>query len=269
MSVPKGIIGVVHVPAMPGDPAYIGGGFEEVLAWTRRDASALVEGGVSGIIVENFGSVPFGKGDRNSRLMPHAVALLTLVLSEIRTAHPEVALGVNCLRNDAVSAMGIAAALSLDFIRVNVHTGAYVTDQGLIEGEAATTLRYRQQLEAKGVSILADVLVKHASPLTPIDVRQAVQDTLKRGMADAVIVTGDATGASISAALLEEVQSHAEGSPVLLGSGVTVSNIKTFAPFSHGAIVGTSIKQQGDVRLPVDATRVAELVSRANDVWPS
>ena len=267
MTVPKGIIGVVHVPAMPTDPAYKGGGFERAMQWSLRDAKRLVDGGVQSLIVENFGSAPFFKGDASSRLAPHAVAFLTVLLAKIRQAHPDVLLGVNCLRNDAISAMGIAAALSLDFIRVNVHTGAYLTDQGVIEGEAARTLRYRQQLDAQHVSILADVLVKHAAPLAPLDVQQAVQDTTKRGMADAVIVTGTGTGAPISIELLQQIHQYALGAPVILGSGVNTGNLPTLAPHAHAAIVGTSLKEGGQVLAPVDQARVQEMVSL--DVWSS
>ena len=38
---------------------------------------------------------------------------------------------------DGIAALGVAAAVSAQWVRVNVLTGAYVTDQGLIAGEAA------------------------------------------------------------------------------------------------------------------------------------
>ena len=158
----RGLIGVIHLPPMPGDPkACADTSFNQVVDFAMRDVDALVAGGVHGIIVENFGSAPFQRGDATSRLPPHQVALMARVVGAC-VANSGVPIGVNCLRNDAQSALGIAAATGAEFIRVNVHSGAYLTDQGIIEGEAWRTLRYRKELGVEHVAILADVLVKHA-----------------------------------------------------------------------------------------------------------
>lgn len=256
---PRGLIGVVHVPPMPGDPRYVSGGFEAVEAFARRDAEALAAGGVDAIIVENFGSAPFGKGDASSRVPPHQVALLSVLVRSLVSLG--IPIGVNCLRNDVISALGIAAATGASFVRVNVHTGSYVTDQGLIEGEAATSLRYRSALGANDVAILADVLVKHAAPLAPTNATDATHDTLLRGLADAVVVTGKATGAPVDRALLAEVSAAADGGAVLVGSGMTPTRVDELAPLCTGAIVGTWLKERGELARPVDAARVRELAN--------
>ena len=255
----RGFLGVVHVPAMPGDPAFDGEGFGAVELHALADAEALVDGGVDGLVIENFGSAPFPKGTEGHRLPPHHTAALAILARECRRRFP-VLVGVNCLRNDARSAIGIAAAAGLDFVRINVHTGAYLTDQGVIEGEADRTLRYRRELGAESVAILADVMVKHASPLTPIDPARTVADTLERGLADGVIVTGDATGGEIDAPTLETV-SAASNRPLFLGSGVTPENAPRLAPRADGAIVGTWLKEEGRVDRPVDSARVRELAA--------
>lgn len=254
----RGFVGVVHVPAMPGDPLCQGWGFDEVERRALADAEALAEGGVDGIILENFGSVPFGRGGAGERIPPHQTALLARLALAFRARWPHLSLGVNCLRNDAASALGIAAACGLGFMRVNVHTGAYVTDQGLIQGEASETLRYRMSLGADGqrVAILADVLVKHASPLAPLDATSATHDCLDRGLADGVIVSGAATGAPVSLELLQEVRAAAGDRAVWIGSGLTPENAPTFGPLIDGAIVGTWLKRDGVLSAPVDAERV-------------
>ena len=136
------LIGVVHLPALPGDAAAPrGGDFKPALEFARADGLRLAAGGVDGIIVENFGSAPFVKGSAGDPLPPHQLAALTLIAAQLRD-ETQLPIGVNCLRNDAYSALGIAAADDLDFIRVNIHSGAYLTDQGVIEGEAPRTLAY-------------------------------------------------------------------------------------------------------------------------------
>lgn len=231
-----------------------------------EDAVALIEGGVDALIIENFGSAPFRKGTRGDRLPPHQVAFLALLLRLLKRSY-EVPSGVNCLRNDAISALGIAAAAGADFIRVNVHVGAYVTDQGIVEGEAEQSLRYRRELGAEDVAILADVLVKHAHPMAPLSPAQAVKDTLNRGLADAVIVTGAATGSAVDVNLLEEVRGAALSHPVLIGSGLDPYTAETLAPLAEGAIVGTWLKRRGEVREKVDEVRVRELVSASRRLF--
>ena len=252
----RGFIGVIHLPPMPGDPkATKETTFDSVVQHALIDGRVLLAGGVDAIVVENFGSAPFAKGDAGSRLPPHQVALMTRVV-EAMVREAECPVGVTCLRNDIRSALGIAAATGARFVRVNVHTGAYVTDQGLIEGEAHRTLRYRRELGADDVAILADVLVKHAEPLVAVDPTTATEDTVKRGLADGVIVTGRATGEPVDEKLLEEVSAAAGEASVLIGSGLSLENCPSLAPYVDGAIVGTALKQDGQLFAPVDVDRV-------------
>ncbi|MFT5354089.1 MAG: membrane complex biogenesis BtpA family protein [Polyangiales bacterium] len=256
MTLATGVIGVLHLPPLPGDPRR--GTFAEARAAARRDATAYRDGGVTSLVVENFGSAPFAKGDSASRLPPHQVALMSVVVAEL--VADGFLIGVNCLRNDAISALGIAAATGAAFVRINVHTGAYVTDQGLIQGEAATSLRYRAALNAAHVSITADILVKHASPLAPLSYPQATEEAFDRGLADAVIVSGEGTGKAVDLDGLAQVRSAAGSRPVWVGSGVNATNAKSIAALADAAIVGTSVKEAG-LASPVSAKRVEEIVA--------
>ncbi len=293
----RGLIGVVHLPAMPGDPAHPGGSFAGVLEHAKRDASALAEGGAAAIIVENFGSAPFPKGTPDQPTPPHQIAAIALAVAACK-ATSGLPTGVNVLRNDVRAALGIAAACEASFVRVNVHVGAYVTDQGIIEGRAFETLRYRRELGAdaigaelrdgrpapasfagagmpswsgatNAIAILADVRVKHASPLAPVSVATEVEDCLRRAFADAVVVTGAGTGKPVSSALLEEVREAAGEGVVLIGSGLDPERAVVLAPLADGAIAGTWIKEGGDVRAPVDAARVRALVDATRGRWRS
>lgn len=242
------LFGMVHLEPLPGAPLY-GGSMAAVIDAALADARALLEGGCDGMVFENFGDRPFFK----DRVPAETVAAMTRVIAAVTSA---VALpfGVNVLRNDAASALGIAAATGADFIRVNVHTGAMLADQGLIEGRAAETLRRRAAI-APNVLIFADHMVKHAAPLADVDEVQAAKDLHLRGLADAIIVSGRETGAEPDAARFARVR-EAVGAPLLVGSGLTEANAASFAA-ADGAIVGTSVKRDGRV----DAARVARLVA--------
>ncbi len=264
--VPKGLIGVVHLPALPGDPEYTGMSIEEIVSFAMKDAAAIVEGGIRSLIIENFGSAPFPKGTAAQPMPAHHTAIMSIVAHEIRKAYPDITMGINCLRNDAYAAIGIAVATRANFIRVNVLSGAYVTDQGVIEGDAYGVLRYRQLLNANHIAILADVLVKHATPLAPLTATDATKDTLLRGHADAVIVTGSGTGEPVERRTLEEVFRAADGRPVLLGSGTKAETLPNYASFIKGAIVGTALKVDGRVSNAVDVERVRRMVKAFDSV---
>ncbi len=245
----KELIGVVHLRPLPGSPRWQGG-LDAILRQAVADARAYERGGVDAVIVENFGDVPFTK----SAVSAETIAAMAVAGQAVRAAI-RLPIGFNVLRNDARAALALCAACGGSFIRVNVHTGAMLTDQGLIEGNAYETLRCRRSL-CPAAQILADVHVKHAVPLGDWPIAQAARDTLERGLADAVIVSGAGTGV---AADLEDVQSVRGACPqarILIGSGVTVENVGQFLRFAGGVIVGSSLKVGGRVANAVDPKRV-------------
>jgi membrane complex biogenesis BtpA family protein len=253
LRVGRTIIGMVHVAALPGAPGFAGS-MAAVIEAARRDARALREGGCGAIAFENFGDRPFFK----EAVPAETVAALTRVIVEA-SAEAALPFGVNVLRNDAASAIAIAAATGAAFIRVNIHTGAMLADQGLIEGRAADTLRARTRL-APDVLIFADHMVKHATALAAVDEIQAAKDLRERGLADAIIVSGVETGAEPDRVRFLALRKALPEVPILIGSGLTVANAGAFAD-ADGAIAGTSIKIDGRVEAPVDADRVARLVA--------
>jgi membrane complex biogenesis BtpA family protein len=154
-------------------------------------------------------------------------------------------------------------ACGLDMMRINVHSGAMVTDQGIIEGDAARTLRARKLLAAE-VAMLADINVKHAAPVASAsDIRDAARDAAYRGLADGLIVTGSATGHPCSAADLMAVRGAVPDRPLFVGSGVSAETVRETLLHADGVIVGTWIKKQGRVGNPVDSSRAREFVEEA------
>jgi len=242
---------MVHLKPLPGAPLFQGS-MADVVEFALADARAIAKGGCDGIVVENFGDKPFFRG----RVPAQTVAAMTRVIAEIARVS-RLPVGVNVLRNDPQSALAIASATGAAFVRVNIHTGAMLTDQGIIEGEASETLRVRAA-SAPDVLIFADHLVKHAVPLAAYDPLQSAKDLRLRGLADAMIITGAETGSAPDAERLESVR-QAVDAPLLIGSGLTEENAPRFAA-ADGAIAGTAIKRGASVAEPVDVERVKRLV---------
>src|SRR5213593_196548 len=257
MRLERTVIGMVHLPSLPGSPRW-GGSMARVVASALADARALIGGGVDALLVENFGDAPFTPG----RVEPATVAAMSVVAAEIRRALPGAPLGVNVLKNDARAALAVAAAVGAEFIRVNVHAGAVLADQGIVQSDAYGTLRDRRLLGVD-VAIFADVGGKHAVSLAPVELEQTARDLVHRGLADVLVVSGPATGQATPLAEVKRVRSAVPTVPLLIGSGVTAETAAELLSVADGLIVGTSVKRDGDVERPVDRARVEKLVAAA------
>ncbi len=252
------LVGVVHLPALPGAPRSRLP-MDSIVERALADVGAMVRGGLLSVLLENFGDVPFTRGSVD----PHVPSILAVIGARARLAHPHLVLGLNVLRNDPRAALGAAVACGAAFVRVNVHTGATWTDQGLIEGDAYGTLRYRQALGAAGIRIAADVDVKHGTPAGRADIAELARDARERGLADVLIVTGARTGEPPDRDDVRRVRAAAGGAPVWLGSGVTPERLPDLRRHADGAIVGTWLHREGRIDEPVDEERVAKLHAAA------
>lgn len=258
MKLPK-LIGVIHLGPLAGSPGAHGlhptDALQQAGAQAVQEAQILAQAGYDGIIIENFGDAPFYK----TQVPAITLASMSIIAAAVREAVEDIQLGINVLRNDANAALAIAAVTGCDFIRVNVLSGVAATDQGIIEGEAATLLRERDRLQAP-VAILADVHVKHAQSLSSSDLRLAIEEVGTRGMADGVIITGQTTGRLADASAIQAASQAARalGIPLFLGSGATRDKLKDLRPWLDGIIVGSALRKDGRAGAPLDKKRTVE-----------
>ena len=255
---PHPVIGVVHLLPLPTSPRW-SGNLKAVRERAEQEATALAAGGVDGIIIENFFDAPFTK----NQVDPAVVSAMTLIVQRVMNL-VMLPVGINVLRNDAKSAIAIASCVQAQFIRVNVLTGIMATDQGVIEGEAHELMRYRRELGSQ-VAIFADVCVKHAYPLGNPPLKTAVQETVERGLADGIIISGGTTGDPPTLEDLEIATAAASGKPILIGSGATSDNIPRLLKAADGVIVASSLKRNGRIDYPIDPIRVSQFVEAVRE----
>jgi membrane complex biogenesis BtpA family protein len=246
----KPIIGVVHLPALPGSPHH-SKTLEDICEFAITDAQSLEEGGCDGLIIENYFDQPFLEN-----IEVETVASMTKIACEIKR-NVSLPIGVSCLRNDPFAGLAIAHAIDAKFIRVNVFIGSVVVSSGIIHGCAAELLRYRSSLQCE-VKIFADIAVKHATPLVKVPIEREAREAAYRGKADALIVTGEETGIPPQLETVQRIKNAVPDVPILVGSGISPKNIEAFLEVADGAIVGTSLKQNMD--RPIDITLVRALV---------
>jgi uncharacterized protein len=251
------VIGVVHLPALPGSPSYRGAAIDDLVAAAAADARAYARGGVHGLIVENHGDIPFAKPDD---LGPETAAVMAVVVDRLRR-DVGLPLGVNVLANGARHALAIAQAGGAGFVRVNQWANAYVANEGILEGPAAAATRYRAWLRADGVRVFADVHVKHGAHAITADrsLAELTRD-LEFFDADAVVVTGQRTGDAADTAELATVRAATQ-LPLLVGSGVNPANVAGILGIADGVIVASALKEDGVWWNPVAESRVRSFMA--------
>ncbi len=251
---PRPLVGMVHLLPLPGAPRWAGS-MRTVIDRALADAGLLEQAGFQALLIENFGDAPFFP----SRVPAETVAAMGVVIHEIRRTVPLPA-GVNVLRNDARAALAIAAATGAEFMRVNVHSGALLTDQGWIRGRAYHTLRMRARLGLQ-CGIVANVAVKHAILPPGHDIAAEARDARDRGLANALIVSGPATGQPPDPAHLLAVRRATAGTPLWIGSGLDCDNVASLLPLCDGAIVGSTLQKDGVAGSGVEAERAQRFIN--------
>ncbi len=250
----KPLIGVVHLLPLPGAPGYKGS-LKRIEQRALSDATAYLEGGLAGVLVENYGDAPFFA----SQVGPETVAAMTSIARQIRDLG-SFPLGINVLRNDALAALAIGEAVGAQFIRVNVLSGVMATDQGIITGEAARLMRKRAELKSD-LDVWADLLVKHASALAPLDPVEAALDLIERALADSLILTGSRTGAPLDLQQLKLIRQAKPRLKLIAGSGVNDNNLDEIFDQMDGFLVGTALKKGYRTTSAVDTGRVRKLAA--------
>lgn len=258
-SIPR-LVGVVHLPPLPGSPRS-SGSFREVVRRAAAEAEMLARSGFDGVMIENFGDAPFFP----DRVPEVTVAAMSACAVACREAAPNVLLGINVLRNDARAALAIARICEANMVRINVHVSARVTDQGLVEGRAHETLRLRRELGLERVALLCDVDVKHSAPLAGRPLSEEAHDLVLRGLADAVLVTGSGTGRGVAKDDLGTVR-DALDVPVLVASGATIPALASLTR-AHGVVVGSALRKSGRAGDPVDEELAAVFAETFWRLW--
>ena len=250
----KPVVGVIHVGALPGTPRNTQS-VADLIKSAKLEADLYREAGVDGVMVENMHDVPYLR----SEVGPEIVAAMTVIGREVKAASG-LPVGIQILAGANIEAMAVAHAAGLDFIRAEGYAYAHVADEGLIQASAARLLRYRRMIGATNIQVWTDVKKKHSAHAITADVSLGeTAETVEFMGADCVIVTGNATGKPPNVADIREAKHHC-GLPVILGSGISESNVEEFYTDADGFIIGTAFKVDGHWANTVDPARVSKFM---------
>lgn len=251
--VPKPVIGVIHLPPLPGFEGHPG--MPALVSHALADLDVLANESVDGVLIENEHDRP-----HQVTASPAVIDAMTEITRSVVAAGRNIVTGCEILLNDPQASLQVAAAAGASFIRSD-----YFVDRmsrpgyGEFHIDPEGLIKHRDRVAA-GVLILADIQVKYATMLETRPLAESAKLASLRG-ADAVVVTGSATGDAPRLDHLREAAAGIAASgnriPVLIGSGLTAANAGTLLDACDGAIVGTALMRDGRV----DARATAALVS--------
>jgi len=235
----KFLAAMIAVLPLPGAPRH-DGNEKRIVKQALSDLRHYREVGVDAIVFENSHDLPYIKPP----LPKSAISVMEQIACEVR-ARFSGPIGIQMLEAANETALEIAHAARLDFLRVEGYVFAHVGGAGLIEGCAGKLLRKRKELACDHIKIFADVKKKHCSHALTGDLD--ILDEVKQAeffLVDGVIVTGARTTEPPDPAELRRVKKHAHV-PVVIGSGLTTQNLKTYFPIADGFIVGSTFREGG------------------------
>ena len=254
------LIGMVHARALPGTPQN-SMTIDEIREIAVEEATLLRKSGFDALIVENMHDVPYLK----RRVGPEIVACMTELTSAVRRA-VDCPIGVQILAGANMEALAAAQAAGAGFIRAEGFVYAHVADEGIMESDAGELLRFRRSIGAEKILILADIKKKHSSHAITFDVNLAdTAHTAEFFGADALVVTGSATGRPTKPGDLEEA-SRGSFLPLIVGSGVTPENMGSLWSLSRGLIIGSYLKKEGKWDQGLSEERIRKIVDAATAI---
>jgi uncharacterized protein len=251
------LVGVLHLPPLPGAGNYQGQPISEIAHRAAEDAASLAEAGFTDVMIQNANDVP-----QLSTVDLGAVAVMTRIGTEVRSA-TSIPVGVTVGHNDGPAALAVAAAIGASFIRVKVLTGARVGPQGLLVGCAVQTARMQQQF-GSAIEIWADVNEATSQGLVETDVVWSAREAVKFGGADRLIVTRD-SGVEDALRDIQTLRPILPETPMIVGGRVTANTVSRVRDFSDGAILGAAIKTEHGTCGRVDARRAEKITNELTD----
>jgi membrane complex biogenesis BtpA family protein len=258
---PKTIVGMVHLPALPGTPFYdAAGGMRAIRDWVARDLEALQEGGIHAVMFCNENDRPY-RLDADMASVAAMADVVACFRSEL-----SVPFGVNVLW-DPRATLAVAAATGARFCR-EIFTGAFAGDFGLWVRSAGDAFRYRREIGAESVKLIFNINAEFAAQLAPRPVEDVARSVVFSSSPDAICVSGPITSQAAEASSLAGVAAAVAGSgvPVLVNTGFKVANAAELLKYADGAIVGSSLKVDGITWNPVDSARVKTLMDEVDRV---
>lgn len=252
--VAKPLIAMCHLKGLPGRPRYdADGGIERIFDDAARELVALQDGGVDAVMFCNENDLPY-----STSVGVEAAAAMAAVIGRLRD-EIRVPFGVNLLW-DPEASLAVACATGATFVR-EVFTGVFESDMGVVAPDLGKLTGYRRAIGADAVAIFANITPEFSRSISSRSVAERAAGAAYMGV-DALLISGPAAGVGAKLAEIKEAKAAAPATPVLANTGVTHESVEEVFAVADGAVVGTSLKVDGNTWNPVDPARVVAMMDR-------
>ena len=252
----KPIIGMVHLPASPGQPqAKSNPDLKSIITAVKADIKALQDGGIDGLLFCNESDLPYTT-KLSSEVGTWTTFLVGAVYDQIKIPY-----GVNLLW-DPIASIEAAAGCGASFVR-EVMCGSFASEMGVLSPDPALVAQARTRLKADQIALFTNIVPEFASALEGRTVAQRAKAAEYFGF-DAILISGPVAGVAFSEADLLEAKGAAKNTPVFANTGVNAQTVAKTLEMADGVISGSAMKIEGKTFNPVDPKRVIELVQAAN-----
>jgi membrane complex biogenesis BtpA family protein len=243
------LVGVLHLPPLPGAVNYAGASVQEIAVRAAEDAVVLQDAGFTHVMVQDASDMP-----QAVTVGAPTVAALAVIGAAV-TAAVHIPVGVVVGHNDGPSAVAIAHAIGASFIRVKVLTGVSIGPTGWIEGCAHEVAAMRR-LVGSDVEVWADV--HEATSLALVSTPEwAAVVSRDFGRADVLVVTRD-SGVGDALDVIARLRESVPDVPFVIGGRVSLATIEDTVRGADGAILGSAIKQSTAPDARVDPAVAAQ-----------
>jgi membrane complex biogenesis BtpA family protein len=256
--VKKPIIAMLHLQALPGDPAFrYGNTMQSITALARKDLAALQEGGVDGVLISNEFSLPYQR--KVDFVIPAAMArVIGEILGDIRIPY-----GVDCI-SDGLATIELAAAVDASFVR-GTFCGVYVGDGGFYNNDWSFLLRRKAALFLDKLKMLYFLNPESDRNLDTRSLEEIAKSIIFKAHPDGFCISAAAAGQDVDDRLIRGVKESAPDVAIFCNTGCRLDTIKTKLCHADAAVVGTTFKEGGDFYKPVDVKRVKDFMSVVRD----
>jgi uncharacterized protein len=236
----KAVLGMVHLPPLPGTPFHEEGSFGRILDAAVQSACALAEGGADGCLVQTVDRV-YAPGEDSDPARTTAAALVVNAITQATSESFQV--GVQLMTNALKASLAVAKVAGGSYIRASALVGATLTPHGMVEAHPLEVMEYRAKISAQRIKIIAEVDSMHFRWFGEAKPAAEVARAAKSAGADAVALSHRDEARVLE--MIASVRQAVPGVPVILAGYTNHENAARLLAAADGAFVGTCLERGG------------------------
>lgn len=244
----KPVIAMCHLKPLPNDISFDEKlGINYIIEQAFHDITILQNEGIQGILISNEFSFPY-----TQKLSQITVATMARIIGELKSTI-NVPFGVDCMY-DAFSTIDLAIATDADFYRITL------LNYQLHQYELGTTalgdiIRYANDKRCKKSHMILNINYTVNSAMPIGQVKNLINVIATQSRTDVLCLSADSI-MTLYANGFEFRSQMPKAISLLCDGGCNSENIINIVHNVDGMIVGTSLKENNDIRKPISSTNV-------------